>query len=162
MTRLLLIALLTAQFLNAADQLVGTWVLNHKSSRYRPGPPPISQTRVYREDAGGITATVITVTADGKSTTAEFAENYDGRVHPVVGSPDYDGIKMRRLSNYQSESELVHAGRVIVKTTRQVSGDGKTLTIIFDSTIDEGTPVHNIVVYDRQEQLPSNEADREK
>jgi hypothetical protein len=149
MTRLLLLAALTAQALLAADDLVGTWVLNLKLSKYRPGPPPMSQTRVYRSGPGGIIASVVTVTAEGKTTTAEFAENYDGQVHPVTGSLDYDGIKMRRVNNFESESELMHAGKVIVKTTRTVSADGKTLTIKFDSVATNGSPVHNVVVYDR-------------
>jgi streptogramin lyase len=151
MKRLLLVILLTTvQALIASDVLVGSWVLNLKNSKYRPGPPPASQTRVYREGPGGITASVITVTHDGKTTTAEFPENYDGQLYPVTGSPDYDGIKMRRVSNYDSESELVHAGKVIAKTTRRVSGDGQTLTITFDSTTADGSPIHNVVVYDRK------------
>lgn len=150
MTRLLLVVLSAAQALFASDVLVGTWVLNLKNSQYRPGPPPTSQTRVYRQGPGGITATVTTVTHDGKTTTAEFAENYDGQIHPVLGSLDYDGIKMKRISNYDSESELLHAGRVIAKTNRRVSGDGKTLTITFESEGSGGSRVRNIVVYDRQ------------
>jgi hypothetical protein len=87
-----------------------------------------TQTRVYRESPDGITATVVTLSADGKSSTVEYPVNYDGLAHPVTGSTDIDAIKMVKITSYRAESTLMHAGRVIASTAREVSGDQKTIT----------------------------------
>ena len=150
LTRVALLMLVSAASIWCADPLVGTWVLNAKKSVYKPGPPPRSQTRVYREDKDGITATVVTVGADGKSTTVEYPLNYDGLLHPVTGSADMDSIKMAQVTPQRSESTILHAGRVIASTVRMVSGDGATLTITFNSTAENGDPIRNVQVYDRR------------
>jgi hypothetical protein len=149
--RVALVLLVSVASLWGADPLVGTWVLDAKKSVYKPGPAPKSQTRVYREDKDGITATVITVGADGKVTTVEYPLNYDGLLHPVTGSADMDSIKMARVTTQRSESTIMHAGRVIATTERMVSGDGKTLTITFKSAAENGDPIRNVQVYDRRE-----------
>ena len=148
--RAVLILLASAGALSAADTVVGTWVLNLRKSVYRPGPAPRNQTRVYREGAAGIIATVVTTLANGKSTTVEFEVNYDGQVHPVSGSEEFDAIKMTRINNDRSESQLLHAGRVIAKTVRLVANDGKTLTITYEGVASDGAAVRNTLVYDKQ------------
>lgn len=148
--RTALLTLVSATSMWGADPLVGTWVLNTKKSVYKPGPAPKSQTRVYREDKDGITATVVTISADGKITTVEYPVNYDGLLHPVAGSPDMDSIKMSRLTTQQSEATIMHAGRVMATTVRMVSGDGQTLTITFKGSAENGDSVRNVQVYDRR------------
>ena len=132
----------------AADAVIGTWVLDVKGSVYSPGPPPRSQTRVYRESAEGITATVVTVNPDGKATTVEYPVNYDGQAHAVSGSPDIDVIKMIKVDNYRSESSLMHAGKVLAKAVREVSAN--MLTITYEGTATDGGSVKNISRYKRQ------------
>jgi hypothetical protein len=149
--RVAVLLLISAASMWGADPLVGTWVLNTKKSVYKPGPAPKSQTRVYREDNEGITATVVTVGADGKATTVEYPVNYDGLLHPVTGSADMDSIKMSRVTVQQSESTILHAGKVIATTVRMVSGDGMTLTITFNGSAENGDPIRNVQVYDRRE-----------
>lgn len=148
--RIALLLLVSATSMWGADPLVGTWVLNTKKSVYKPGPAPKSQTRVYREDKDGITATVVTISADGKITTVEYPVNYDGLLHPVAGSPDMDSIKMSRLTTQQSEATIMHAGRVMATTDRMVSGDGQTLTITFKGSAENGDSIRNVQVYDRR------------
>ena len=114
--RATLLTLTFAAGMWAADPVVGTWVMNAKKSVFQPGPAPRTQTRVYRESPDGITATVVTLSADGKSSTVEYPVNYDGQTHPVTGSTDIDAIKMVKITSYRSESTLMHAGRVIATT----------------------------------------------
>src|SRR5689334_10523879 len=44
----LLVVLLSASGIWAADASVGTWKLNVAKSTFKPGPPPIAETRVYK------------------------------------------------------------------------------------------------------------------
>ena len=148
LTRLVIWGLVSALGLSAADAVIGTWVLDVKKSDYRPGPPPKSQTRVYRESAEGITATVVTVNASGKVTTAEYPVNYDGHPHAVTGSTDIDVIQMTKISNSRAESILMHAGKVLAKAVREVSG--ATLTITYEGKAADGETIKNLSRYDRQ------------
>src|SRR3954471_3041039 len=73
------------------ELLVGTWVLDVNASRYLPGPPPRSETRVYTKSAGGINGIVKRTQADGKVLTIEYLANTD-REQMVTGTPEYDAV----------------------------------------------------------------------
>jgi len=146
---LLLVAAIT---MRAADPVLGTWHLNLAKSRYDPGPPPKSQTRIYREENGEIKAVVVTVYKNGNSDTVHYAANYDGKEHPVDGSPDTDGILMKRVNEYTAESLLTHAGRTIGTARRTVSRDGQTMTISFKGPGESGQQVNNTTYYDKQKE----------
>ena len=149
MSRLALIALLlsAASAMRAADPVIGTWHLNVAKSRYDPGPPPKSQTRIYREEKGEVKAVVITVYKNGNSDTVHYPANYDGKEHPVSGSPDSDGILMKRVNDYTAESVLTHAGSTIGTALRTVSRDGQTMTITF-----KGRDVNNTAYYEKDKE----------
>lgn len=145
----LLVFLLGSAALQAADPILGTWQLNVAKSHYDPGPPPKSQTRIYTQDKNGIKAVSIIEYKNGNTDTVHYPSDYDGKEHPVAGSPDTDGIVMKRVDDYTAESNLIHAGKVIGTTTRTVSRDGKTMTIIFKGTGPAGEQVSNHTVYDK-------------
>jgi hypothetical protein len=146
-------ASLPGQQLPAAteDRVLGTWNLNVAKSSYSPGPPPRSQQRVYRADAGGVKATVTTVNADGQPVTTEYVAGYDNVEHPLSGSPDFDGIALKRINADTAEATLTHARKIIGKARRVVSKDGKTMTITFEGTDSRGRPVRNVALYEKQE-----------
>jgi hypothetical protein len=131
----------------AADPVVGTWHLDVAKSRYDPGPPPKSQTRIYREEDGALKAVVVTVYKNGNSDTVHYAANYDGKEHPVEGSPDTDGILMKRIDDNAAESILTHAGHTIGIARRTVSNDGQTMTITF-----KGSEVNNRAYYEKEKE----------
>ena len=133
--------------MRAADPVVGTWHLNLAKSRYDPGPPPKSQTRIYREENGEVKAVVVTVYDNGNSDTVYYPANYDGKEHPVSGSPDTDGILMTRVDDYTAESILKHAGHPIGTARRKVSLDGQTMTITF-----KGGDVNNSAYYEKEKE----------
>ena len=124
--RLVMITLCCAAAVWAADAAVGTWKLNLAKSKYRPGPPPRSQTRVYREAPDGVKATVTTVNPDGEMYIEEYPSNYDGVEHAVKGDPYLDGIIMKKVDDFTAESTLIHGEVVIGTAKRTVSPDGKT------------------------------------
>jgi hypothetical protein len=148
-TALLVFLLGSAAAIYAADPILGTWQLNVAKSHYDPGPPPKSVTRIYSQDKDGVKAVSITVYKNGNTDTVHYPSDYDGKEHPVAGSPDTDGIVMKRVDDYTAESNLIHAGKVIGTTTRTVSRDGKTLTITFKGTGELGEQVSNRTVYDK-------------
>lgn len=146
---LLFVLLGAVSILQAADPIIGTWQLNVAKSRYDPGPPPKSQTRIYTQDKTGIKAISITVYKNGNTDTVHYPSDYDGKEHPVAGSPDTDGIVMKRVDDYTAESNLLHAGKVIGSTRRSVSRDGKTLTITYKGVGPGGEQVSNTTLYER-------------
>jgi len=133
---------------SADHPVVGTWTLNIAKSHFNPGPTPTMQTRVYEEKTDGIKVTVKTQWAYGHSTTVLIAANYDGKDYPVVGSDDYDAISLQKAGQGISEARLTHAGTVVANARREVSQDGRSMTIIYKTT---NGKVSNTAVYDRQE-----------
>ncbi len=128
------------------DPLLGTWYLNVSKSTYRPGPPPRSQTRSYEKHQFGIRATVKTIHADGRSTTVQSVYDYDKQEHPVTGSEDVDAIEVTRTNTYTHEATLLHAGLEVGTFRREISKDGKQMTV----TLRRRTPaVDNVEVYEK-------------
>jgi hypothetical protein len=94
-----------------------------------------------------VKAVVTTVYKNGNSDTVYYPANYDGKEHPVSGSPDTDGILMTRIDEYTSESILSHAGHTVGKARRTVSSDGQTMTITFN-----GSDVNNLAYYEKEKE----------
>ena len=132
------------------DPVVGTWKLNVSKSKFTPGPAPTEETRVYDAQAGGINVTVRTIEADGHTTTIHISANYDGKDYPVTGSSDYDVIKLTKISERVAEATLMHGSRVIATAKREVSPDGKTMTITYMTPQDQEHRINNQAVYDKQ------------
>lgn len=141
----------TAAIAWAADPVVGTWKLNVSKSKFSPGPAPKEETRVYEAYPQGIKVTVRTIQADGQAFTVLITANYDGKDYEVVGSPDYDAIELKKISEFVSESALLHGLLVIAVARREVSPDGKRMTITYKTPQDQANPINNQAVYDREE-----------
>jgi hypothetical protein len=146
----LLLVLLSASGIWAADASIGTWKLNVAKSTFKPGPPPASETRVYKAQPTGAMTTVKTTWADKVSTTVEYPANYDGKDYPVDGSRDVDVVVLTRIDDFTSAATLKHFGKEIGVARRVVSPDGKTMTISYKGINTRGDQVDNVAVYDRQ------------
>ena len=140
----------TAAIAWAADPVVGTWKLNVSKSKFSPGPAPKESTRVYEARPEGIKVTVKTVQADGSAFTILITENYDGKDYPVVGSPDYDTVELKKVNEQVAEATLMHGHILVAHAKREISADGKTMTITYRESPDRNHPVDNLAVYDRQ------------
>ena len=152
MTRLILAALLSALLgAPATDpRVLGTWQLNVAKSKFSPGAPYRSETRKYETTDRGVKCTITRVFANGRSASIEYVAGYDSMEYPVRGSNDYDTIKLKKVDDVTFEGVLSHADRVVAFTRRLISEDGKTMTITFESPDFQGSPVHNVMVYDRR------------
>ena len=131
----------------APPQLIGTWRLNVAKSKYSPGPPLRSETRVYTKGADGVKGVVSRVYGDGRAEKFEYLANF-GKDMMVTGIEEYDSVTLRKVDDLTSDAVLSHAGTVYGVARRTISADGKTMTITFDRKSSE-TPVHNVAVYDK-------------
>jgi hypothetical protein len=149
-TKLFAFGVLVTTALWAADLTLGTWQLNVKKSKFLPGPAFQSETRIYEEQGDGVKVTIRTVDGKGKQVTSVFITTPDGQQHAVSGSGGpADSVGLRRINEFTAESTLLHAGKEIAKTTRVVSEDGKTMTIIYKGLDPEGNPVDYTLFFDR-------------
>jgi hypothetical protein len=148
--RKLLVLLLGTSAVWAADASIGTWKLDVAKSTFKPGPPPVAETRIYKAQPNGVKTTVTTTWADRLSTTVEYPANYDGKDYPVSGSRDVDAVVLTRMDDFTSEATLKHAGKEIGVARRIVSRDGKIMTISYKGINTRGDQVDNIAIYNKQ------------
>ncbi len=133
------------------DPAVGTWKLNLEKSKPDPSiAPPRSSVHIYSAIPGGLRVRIRTVEADGSEHLVESSFSYDGKLHAVSGTPDYDSVAVTRMGRSASHTRLIQDGKAIGQLTRVISGDGRTMTITLDLTTNRGTVEHDVMVYDRQ------------
>ena len=132
-----------------ADPTVGTWKLNLAKSKYNAGQPPKSSTVVIAAAGQGIKLTADTTLADGTARKISYTASYDGKDAVVTGTPDYDGMSLKKTAN-GFEGSRKKAGKVVQTYTRVVSSDGKTMTVTSTGTTADGGKVDNVQVYDKQ------------
>lgn len=151
--KVLLLGLLATALLSAADPVHGTWVLNVAKSKYKPGPPPKSQIRIYEPNREGTRVNVTTVNANGTSSVFEFDSNADGKDYPVIGQNEANAVSMKKITDFVSESTLKHGDKVIAFVLREISEDGKTMTMTYSGySVTKGYEerVSNVAIYDKQ------------
>jgi hypothetical protein len=62
-----------------------------------------------------------------------------------------DSVALTRVSEFTSESSLIHAGKVIAKTTRVMSPDGNTMTITYTGLDPFGDQVNYRMVFEKEQ-----------
>jgi len=149
---LLLGALLSVSSLafaaQGSDPVLGSWTLNVAKST--GAALPRSDTRTYAHVENGIKFSMKRVTAEGKEVSAETTYKYDGKDYPFTGSPDYDTVSAKRVATNTVEITQKKAGKVVGTATRNVSKDGKTLTLVMRSSNAKGELVSSTLVFDRK------------
>ena len=131
-----------------SNPFVGTWELNLAKSKFNPGPPPQSQTRIW--DASGMVS-VTGVGATGKPFSYGYTIKGDDKPSPTTGAiPNKaDMIATKKIDANTYEAKFTRAGKQVETTTFKISNGGKTLTIDATGSADAGF-VENIQVLDRQ------------
>ena len=128
------------------DPVIGQWRLDVSKSKYSPRPGPKSETRTYQLTAEGIKAVIVRTQQNGRVETIEYDADYDSINH-VIGTPDYDAVRLTRVSAYISEATLSHAGKTFGTARREIAMDGMTMIITFRQ--ESQTPIHNVAYYVR-------------
>ena len=131
------------------DLLLGVWQLDVAKSRYTPGPPPRNETRTYVRDKEGMKGTIHRRRSDGMEEVIEYRADFDHE-YPVMGTPAYDTIQLKRIDAHTAEAVLSHAGRVFGTARRIISEDGRTLTIAFRQEDRGGNLQNNVAIYRKQ------------
>ncbi len=132
------------------DPFIGTWKLNLAKSKFDPGPPPKNITHTYVPFGDdGLKITTVTVNAKGEESKREYTVKFDGKYYPVPNDPGRDEVSSERPNSYRHEGLGRLRGQVNAHWSRQISKDGKTLTITTDGTNPEGKPKHDIRVFDK-------------
>jgi hypothetical protein len=154
----------------AADPIIGTWVLNVAKSRFSPGPAPKSESRTYvmegqetRATFKGVSeprryvtvrqeikATSESVDGDGKSTTGEWTVVYDGKDRPMTGNPDADMLSLKRIDAFTTEFTQKKASRVVIIGTAAISTDGRVMTVTTKGINAKGQTINDVSVFEKQ------------
>ena len=134
------------------DPAAGTWHVNVAKSKYDPGPAPKSNVVVIEVAGDVIKVTTKGVAADGSPTATSYSASLDGKDSPVqvTGTQDYDTIALKRINPNRIEGTRKLKGKAVQTYTREVSKDGKTLTVTTTGTNAKGEKINNVVVYEKK------------
>jgi hypothetical protein len=133
-----------------SDPAVGTWKLNPEKSRYTPGPVPKSNVITITAVENGLKVSGQGIDGAGKPTSLSYTVTYDGKEKPVTGSPDYDSTAGKRISANVTEQTRKREGREVQTQKREVSADGKTMTITTRGKDKAGRTINNVAVFEKQ------------
>jgi hypothetical protein len=133
------------------DPVIGTWKLNVAKSTSAAGVPATgSETRTYAKGKQGITVTIDTVGADGKTTSSKTTYHLDGKDYPVTGNAVFDSLAGKQTDANTVDFTLSKAGKAVGTLNRAVSKDGKTLTVTTEVTDAKGVKTKSVGSYDKQ------------
>jgi hypothetical protein len=134
------------------DPFLGTWKLNVKKSKFVPGPPRKSETRIVVTGPSGMRVSVDRVNGDDSTQEFEYTTNLDGKSYPITGQGPYgaDSISANLTAPNTIQSTLTKNGKVVATATTIVSSNGKVLTITSKGTDVQGKHFSNVGVYDKK------------
>ena len=150
LSKLVVVLLVASVGLWGADASVGKWKLNLAKSKYDPGPPPKSLTRIHEAHGEGVKVTIEGVNAEGKPISSQATVYYDGKDYPVTGSETADTVAVKRIDAYNVEGTTKKGGKVTSTFKGVVSKDGKVMTFTATGTNAKGQPFKNVGVYVKQ------------
>jgi hypothetical protein len=134
----------------AADNHDGTWKVNVTKSKFTPGSAPRSLT-TKRETVGNSAKSVFDgVDGDGKPIHYEYTATFDGKDCPIIGSPNFDAISLKKIDANTFEWVTKKGGKEVSRGRTVYSKDGKTRTQTEKSKDAKGQEVTSIVVYEKQ------------
>ncbi|HCC59027.1 MAG TPA: hypothetical protein DEQ47_17555 [Solibacterales bacterium] len=144
-----LACILTAGLLAADSPFVGTWKLNVEKSKLATSG--IGQSSVVVEETpNGLKSTVTATNAKGEPINFSYAATLDGKAATVTGTTMFDSVTLTPVDAQHIKAVGTKDGKVVYTDQRQVSKDGKTMTIERDGTNADGSSYHATLVFERQ------------
>lgn len=143
--------LMVPAVLSANDPMDGTWDLDVSASTFNPGPSRTRDTRTYTVAGDRIRLTGTVVYADGRVENIQFDAVLDGKDYAPTGNPRVETIAQVGVDAYTVKTTTKRGGKVTATSTRQVSKDGKTLTITTTGTDEKGIAFNNTLVFRKRE-----------
>ena len=152
-TAVVLVLAAPVVMLAQSDPFLGTWKLNAAKSTFDPGPPSKSETRTYESTGDSYKVNVERVNADGSKQAYGFSPKYDSKDYPITGQGPNgaDTVAANKpIDANTADATFKKASKVLFTTRREVSKDGKVLTLSSKGTNASGKPFKNVLVYDKQ------------
>jgi len=139
---------LTAGAQTKDDPLVGRWVLDRAKSEFSGNVPEKRFTIFELTPDGGLKHITETVIANGSTDRVEYTSKYDGKDVPISNSFLWT-VSVKRVDERKTERSGKVKGEVVETSTRTVSPDGQTLTIVTSGTND-GNEYSSTQVFTRE------------
>jgi hypothetical protein len=122
----------------------GTWRLNVAKSQFRPGPGPKRET--VTAIPGGRT-TLAGMDANGKPYKVSYPRS-DGREVPLDGLENVTITET--IAGNAMEQTMKVGGKVVSRNHGLLSKDGRTATFTVTAADEQGRPLQNVYVYEKQ------------
>ncbi len=115
------------------DPLIGRWALDRAKSEFSGNVPEKRVTIFELTPDGSLKHITETVIANGSTDRVEYTSKYDGKDVPISNSFLWT-VSVKRLDPRKTERSGKVNGQVVETSTRTVSPDGQTLTIVTSGT----------------------------
>jgi len=130
------------------DPFLGRWVLDRAKSEFSGNVPERRITIFELTPDGSLKHVTETVVANGSTDRVEYTSKYDGKDVPISNSFLWT-VSVKRVDQRKTERSGKVNGEVVETSTRTVSPDGQTLTIVTTGTND-GTEYSSTQVFTRE------------
>ncbi|GAA0786109.1 hypothetical protein E1180_02880 [Roseibium denhamense] len=128
---------------------LGTWILDADESEFEQGDPPKSATLRIEDNFGMAIFTMNQVAADGEVTNDSFEAMPDGPEVKLGKSGLVDAMRLVFNGDRTLVSEARRGGLTIMKAERELSEDGRTLTVTQTVHLVDVASFENVSVYRR-------------
>jgi hypothetical protein len=150
------------------NPIIGTWKQNMEKSTYTPGPRPLKGSYAVRQYAAGADGSIVAITMNIDpeglpSLGAISAANYDGKEYAqhtvatlATSLGSHIAPRIERTISYTPVDPYTvvivqkEDDKVVSRSTRTISRDGKTMTDRFDYMDPSGQHVTNVLVFEKQ------------
>jgi hypothetical protein len=124
--------------------------MNVQQSSYAPGTCPARMIIEMEAVGTGIRYHSETALANGRTSQSQYTADYDGREAIVIGTNGLlTPVALKRLAPNIVMASYKRGFQVIATSRREVSSDGRIMTITTTSTDRDGKVVTNIGVYEK-------------
>lgn len=128
---------------------LGTWILDVEESEFEQGEPPKSATLKIDDNFGMAVFTMNQVSNDGEVTNDTFEAMPDGPEVKLGKSGLVDAMCLVFEGDRKLVSEARRGGLTIMKATRELSDDNRTLTVTQTVHLVDVDTFENVSVYRR-------------
>jgi hypothetical protein len=128
---------------------LGTWILDTEESDFEQGEPPKSATLKIEDRFGVAAFTMNQVSSDGEVTNDNFEAMPDGPEIKLGKSGLVDAMRLVFQGDRNLVSEARRGGLTIMKADRELSEDGRTLTVTQTVHLVDVASYTNVSVYRR-------------
>ncbi|TYC69986.1 hypothetical protein FMN63_08695 [Stappia sp. BW2] len=128
---------------------LGTWILDTEESDFEQGEPPRSATLKIEDNFGVAVFIMNQVAADGEVTNDTFEAMPDGPEVRLGKSGLVDAMRLVFNGDRNLISEARRGGLTIMKADRELSEDGRTLTVTQTVHLVDVASYTNVSVYRR-------------